>query len=386
MMPPRKEGGIMPLQERGIMELRQEFVMLAAQEGANMRELCRRYGISPTTGYGYLARWRAEGVAGLRDRSRRPHASPRSTTPAVEAAVLALRDAHPAWGGRKLHHALARQGVVQPLPAPSTITAILRRHDRLAEPVRPQHALQRFAAEAANDLWQLDFMGQPALPGGHVFPLTLLDDHSRFALAVVACAHQQSALVREHLAQAFRRYGLPRRILTDNGPPWGTAGAGGITALEAWWLQLGIAVSHGRPRHPQTQGKLERLHRTLWAETVGIRDLPDLATAQTRFDAVRQVYNHERPHAALGYAVPAHRYQLSPRAFPETAPELVYPPGDAVRKVQTDGTISWRNRDAFISYGLAGRQVGVRPTTHDGVCTVWYGHRQVATIDLTERS
>jgi transposase InsO family protein len=385
MLSPFKEELGMPLQEICIMDLRQEFVVLASQEGANMRELCRRYGISPTTGYRYLARWQAEGAAGLADRSRRPHTSPAITDAATEAAVLAVRDKNPAWGGRKLHHALARQGVVQPLPAPSTITAILRRHDRLAEAVRPTRDYQRFEAPQANELWQLDFMGEPDLPTGKVHPLTLLDDHSRFALLVAACPHERADLVRAHLTTAFQRYGLPRRILSDNGPPWGAAGAGGITALEAWWLRLGIAVSHGRPIHPQTQGKLERLHRTMWAEVVGIRNLPDLATAQRRFDAWRARYNGERPHEALAYAVPVERYRTSPRSFPETEPPISYGPDDAVRRVYQPGRISFGGREFFVSHGLIGLPVAVRPTPEQGQFTVWYCQRQVATIDLAER-
>jgi transposase InsO family protein len=373
----------MPMQEKRLMELRQEFVLLATQEGANVRELCRRYGISPTTGYRYLARWRAAGVAGLADGSRRPHTSPRLTEPAVEAAVVALRDAHPAWGGRKLHHALARQGVVQPVPAPSTMTAILRRHGRLDPPARPVHAWQRFEHPAPNALWQIDFMGQPDLPLGKVHPLTVLDDHSRFALVVAACRQETAEVVRVHLSWAFGCYGLPRRILVDNGAPWGTAGAGGLTALEAWWLGLGIAVTHGRIYHPQTQGKLERLHRTMWAEVPGIRDLPELATAQARFDAWRTVYNCQRPHEALGYAVPAERYRPSPRPFPKTPPPIVYSPDDAVRQVSHPGRISFRGREVFIGHGLIGQPVAVRPTREDGIFTVWYCQRQVATIDLT---
>jgi transposase InsO family protein len=271
---------------------------------------------------------------------------------------------------------------VQPLPAPSTITAILRRHDRLAAPTRPQRDYVRFEAARPNDLWQLDFMGQPDLPTGHVHPLTLLDDHSRFALLVVACPHEQGVLVQEHLTAAFQRYGLPQRMLSDNGPPWGAAGAGGITALEAWWLRLGIAVSHGKPRHPQTQGKLERLHRTIWAETFGIRELPDLATAQVRFDAWRTVYNQERPHEALADGVPAERYHLSARPFPTELPPIVYGPDDAVRKVQGDGTISFRGHDYFISHGLRGLPVALRRTRADAHYDVWYCQRQVANVDL----
>ncbi len=375
----------MPWQEQSLMVVREEFVMFAQQEGANIAELCRRCGISRKTGYKWLER-AAAGETAFTDRSRRPHGSPLTTPAAIAAAVLAKRDAHPAWGGRKLHQARARARLVQPVPAPSTITAILRRHGRLEPPLRPVHAYQRFEHPEPNDLWQLDFMGQPDLPAGKVHPLTLLDDHSRFALVVAACPHQQEDLVRALLTAAFRRYGLPRRILTDNGPPWGSGGTGRMTALEAWWRHLGIAVSHGRPRHPQTQGKLERLHRTLWAETVGIRDLPDLETAQRRCDAFRTVYNLERPHEALAHAVPASRYQPSPRPFPETLPPIIYGPEDAVRKVYHPGRISFRGRQHFISHGLIGLPVAVRLTGEEAVFAVWYCQRQVATIDLTEQS
>ena len=374
----------MPWQETSVMQVRQEFVTMAQHDGVSMAELCRRYGISRKTGYKWLTR-AAAGEPDWADRSRRPHTSPRMMAPEVEAVVLALREAHPAWGGRKLHHALMHEGMVQPVPAPSTITAILRRHGRLPVPERPTHAFQRFEHPAPNEVWQLDFMGQPDLPTGKVHPLTVLDDHSRFALVVAACPHQQEDLVREQLTAAFRRYGVPRRILSDNGSPWGGAGAGGITALEAWWLRLGIAVSHGRPYHPQTQGKVERLHRTLWAEVVGIRALPDLATAQRRFDAWRTVYNHQRPHEALAYAVPASRYHPSARPFPERLPPIVYGPDDVVRQVYHPGRISFRGREYFIGHGLIGQPVAVRPAAEENLWTIWYCQRQVATITLSER-
>jgi transposase InsO family protein len=239
----------MPWQEPSRMSMREEFVALARQEGANIAALCRGYGISRKTGYKWLAR-AAAGETVFPDRSHRPHTCPHRTDPTVEAAVLQLREQYPAWGGRKLHHTLARQGVVQPIPAPSTITAILRRHDRLPPPIRPSRDAQRFVADAPNDLWQIDFMGQPDLPTGKVHPLTVLDDHSRFALLLAACAAEQAEIVDAHVRALFRRYGLPRRILTDNGSPWGSAGTPGLTALAAGWLRLGIAVSHGRPHHP----------------------------------------------------------------------------------------------------------------------------------------
>jgi transposase InsO family protein len=367
----------MPWQERTVMAERLEFVAFAAQEGASIAALCRHFGISRKTGYKWLER--AAGESGVRDRSRRPLTSPGRTPREVEEQVLALRADHPAWGGRKLHHALARQGMVQP-PAPSTITAILRRHGLLT-PAPLARDFVRFAHAAPNALWQLDFMGHRALDQGRVHPLTLLDDHSRFALGVTACADEQHATVQEHLTASFRRYGLPHRILSDNGSPWGSAGRGGLTSLEAWLVQLGIAVSHGRAYHPQTQGKVERLHRTIAAEVFAQRQFADLATTQTAFTVFRTCYNHERPHEALDFAVPASRYQPSPRPFPETLPEITYGPEDAVRIVTVHGSIQWRQRRYFVSRGLVGRPVAVRPTPEDGRWAVYFCHRHVATID-----
>jgi transposase InsO family protein len=370
----------MPWQEQSRMSMRAEFVTWAHQEGANITEQSRRYGISRKTGYKWLAR-AAAGETAFTDRSHRPHRFPSRTAAAVEDAVLALRTEHPAWGGRKLHQTLQLQGLVQP-PAPSTITAILRRHDRLGAAVRPSRDYQRFVADEPNDLWQIDFMGQPTMPTGKIHPLTVLDDHSRFALLVAACAAEQAEIVAAHVLALCDRYGLPRRILTDNGPPWGTAGTPGLTALETSWLRLGIVVSHGRPLHPQTQGKVERLHRTIWAEVRGIHDCPNLDIAQHRFEVWRHGYNHQRPHEALDYAVPASRYRPSPRPLPTVRPPLVYGPEDAVRKVQADGAISFGGQDYFISHGLHGQPVAVRRTSEEGRWTVWYGQRQVATRDL----
>jgi transposase InsO family protein len=370
----------MPFMEVSRMESRQEFVTLAQQDGANIRGLCRRFGISPTTGY----RWLGRAAAGdsLTDRSRRPHHQPRRTDPAIEAAVVALRHQHPTWGGRTLKVVLER--TMERAPAAATITDILRRHG-LLDPARshPQ-ATRTFCAAAPNALWQMDFMGHHPLRQGRVHPFTVLDDHSRYALALEACANQQRATVELLLTAVFRRFGLPEVILCDNGPPWGTAGQGGITALEAWLLQLGIDVWHGRPRHPQTQGKIERFHRTVGHACFPATRPPmaTLAEAATTFAAMRQTYNHDRPHHALDMAVPASRYTMSVRAFPEILPPLVYDEGDEIRRVRAQGAISYHRRIIFVSRGLIGQPVAVRPTTTDGVIEVRFAHRLLQTIDL----
>jgi transposase InsO family protein len=373
----------MPWQEQTRMELRQEFVALARREGTNIRELCRRYGISAKTGYKWLRRADEAGEAGLGDRSRRPRTSPTKTAASLEEQVVALRALHPTWGGRKIHAWLDRQGPAD-VPAPSTVTAILRRHGLLADDPTASRHWQRFERDAPNELWQVDFLGHRAVDDGQrVHPLTVVDDHSRFLVGLVACSCEQQEVVQAHLTACFRRYGLPQAILTDNGPPWGTSGAGGITALEAWLLRLGVATRHGRAYHPQTQGKVERLHGTIVADVFAHRSLPDLAACQPAFDAFRRVYNRERPHEALAYAVPASRYGVSPRSFPESLPEIVYGPGDQVRQVRDQGAISFRGRSWFVSRGLIGLPVAVRPTTTDGLFEVVYCHREVATIDLT---
>ncbi len=369
----------MPWQERSVMSEREEFVAFARQEGAHITGLCEQFGISRKTGYKWLAR--AEAARPLGDRSRRPHTSPRQTPAAMEARILALRAQHPAWGGRKLHHRLVATGEAD-VPAPSTITAILRRHGVVAADP-PRRDFLRFEHPAPNDVWQMDFMGHRPLAQDRVHPWTLLDDHSRFALNLTACANEQQTTVTTLLTAAFRRYGLPGAILCDNGSPWGTAGMGGVTSLEAWLLRLGVEPWHGRPYHPQTQGKVERFHATIATEVLAWRPLTTLAEVQGHFDAFRSVYNLERPHEALDYAVPASRYQPSPRRFPAVVPPVVYDPVDVVRTVTVHGSISWQRRRVFVSRGLVGEPVAIRPTTVDGVWHVYYCQRQVASIALT---
>ena len=369
----------MPWQERSVMSERQEFVVFAQHEGANLTALCRQFGISRKTGYKWLAR--AEAAQALGDRSRRPRTSPRQTPAAMEARILELRAQHPAWGGRKLHHRLVATGVAD-VPAPSTITAVLRRHGLLAADP-PRRDFRRFEHAEPNALWQMDFMGHRPLRQDRLHPWTLLDDHSRFALGLTACANEQQPTVKDQLTAAFRRYGLPRAILCDNGAPWGTAGMGGLTSLEAWLLRLGVEPWHGRPRHPQTQGKVERFHSTIATEIFARHPLTTLAEVQGHFDAFRAIYNLQRPHEALADAVPASRYQPSPRPFPDHLPPLIYDADDIVRTVTVHGSISWQGRRHFISRGLINEPVALRPTDDPAIWTVVYSHRQVATIDLS---
>jgi transposase InsO family protein len=374
----------MPWQEATTVSLREEFVLLAGAAGANMRALCRRFGISPTTGYKLLRRWRAEGAAGLADRSRRPRASPRQTAPAIEAAILALRAAHPAWGPRKLRQGLVDSGATPPLPAASTIAAILRRNGCIDPAAAPTHTpWRRFARAAPNELWQMDFKGHlPLADGTRCHPLTVLDDHSRFCLALVACADERGATVQAALVAVFARYGLPDRMLVDNGAPWGADPAHPWTPLTVWLLRLGVVTSHGRPHHPQTQGKAERFHRTLAAEALGPRPFADLAAAQAAFDRFRHTYNLVRPHEALDLAVPAARFSLSPRLPPTELPAPSYGPDDTVRTVQQHGELHLGGWIYRVPHAFAGHRVAVRATRDAAIRAVCFGSVQIATLDL----
>ena len=365
------------------MSLRKEFVELALREGANRRALMRRFEISPTTAYKLLARYRAEGAAGLADRSRRPHHSPRRTPAALEAQVLALRDANAAWGGRTLQTRLRALGYAA-VPAPSTITAILRRHGRpVGTGSAPSRPWRRFEAERPNELWQMDFKGHFGLTSGRCHPLTVLDDHSRFAVGLRACANERAATVKEELTALFARYGLPERLLTDNGPPWGNAaGRDRHTRLTVWLIQLGIQVLHSRPHHPQTQGKAERFHRTLAAEVLRGRQFRDCPHAQHHFDRWRDVYNLERPHHALGLQPPISRYTPSPRSLPATLPPVEYAPGDDIRRVQWNGEIYLAGRRFLIGKAFHGYAVAVRPTAIDGELEVFFCRQRVRRIRL----
>jgi transposase InsO family protein len=372
----------MPWKEWNRMELRAEFVEQVLQGQQTMAAVCREYGIARRTGYKWLARYQAAGLAGLADGSRRPHQSPQHTEPAVEAQVLALRRAHGAWGGRKIRARLLALGEHR-VPAASTITDILRRHGYLDPEASAAHRpVQRFERQAPNELWQIDFKGHVGLSsGGRCHPLSMLDDHSRYNLALVACANEQRATVQAVLERTFGIYGLPDAMLMDNGPPWGGDATCRCTTLGVWLMRLAVQVLHGRPRHPQTQGKEERFHRTLAAEVLAGAPLSDLASAQERLDAWRIVYNQERPHEALGLAVPAARYVPSPRALPARLPEVSYPAGALVRRVYDGGRISFQGRRLRVGRAFEGLPVALTPLD-DGRWAVTFCGQDIARLDL----
>ena len=376
----------MPWKESSIMSQRQEFVMLASANNANIRQLCRRFGISPTTAYKWFGRYQSNGLAGLKDQSRRPKNSPRRSSDKVEQAVVKLRQKHPTWGGRKLGARL--KALKEPeVPSASTITAILHRHQLITPEATEQHKpYQRFEHPHPNDLWQMDFKGEFALEKGHCHPLTVLDDHSRFVTGLIACRDQTTSTVEASLTQIFRRYGLPYRMNMDNGVPWCAfvRNRRCWTQLGVWLVRLGIRVSFSRPYHPQTNGKDERFHRTLKLELLRDHAWRTFSQCQLEFDGWRQIYNCERPHEALGLATPVSRYQPSIRTFPERFPPIEYPLGEIVRKVDPNGMIKFENRKRYVGEAFRGLYVMLRHTTTEGCFEVCFLHQKIASLDLRQ--
>lgn len=372
----------MPWREYSVMSQRRELVVFAS-DNSNISHLSRRYGISRKTAYKWIKRYIQEGEEGLSDRSRRPRHSPMKTPTRLERAVLKVRKDHSTWGGRKIRARLIAIGY-DDVPSASTITAILHRNGKISTEESDKHrSWKSFEYEEPNELWQIDFKGHFPLRKGRCHPLTILDDHSRFSVGLRACTDEKRTTVHGELENLFNTYGLPGRILFDNGSPWGSSQGREIyTRLAVWLIRLGIRVIHSRAHHPQTLGKEERFHRTLKAELLSGREFYDIEQSQASFDSWRECYNFERPHEALDMATPAESYRPSSKEMPVSLPEIEYGPDEYVRKVQANGEIYFRGREFKVGQAFWGEPVAVRPTTEDGVFRVFYCSELIKTIDL----
>ena len=349
----------MPWLETDVRDQRIQFV-LTVRRGATVSEACRAFGISRTTGHKWLRREAAAGsVAVLSDRSRRPHHSPRQTAPAVVTRLSELR-AHFGWGGAKLAPLLAAEGHVL---NPRTIDRWIQRAGWTRRDSAPAPALQRFTHAAPNDLWQMDAKG--AYPLAHrqrCHTLSVLDDHSRFVVGLTPLLTLQTGAVRAALIGSFERYGVPAAMLMDHGAPWwSTQGPAGLTRLGVFLLKQGIRVVFSAVRHPQTQGKVERFHRTL-AERLRWVGVPTTLAGFTRTLAwFREEYNEVRPHAALGLTPPAAHFTPSPRPYRATPRAWIYPDGLDIRRVHRRGLIQIAGETYFVSEALAGEDVACVP-------------------------
>ncbi len=349
-----------------------------------MSELCAAFGISRTTGYKWLRRWRGQGPAGLEDRSRAPRCHGRQMAPEQAEAILALRRDRPHWGPRKLRVILETQQPEVCWPAASTIGDLLRRHGlserrRRRATIAGPHPADFAPVTAPNDLWCIDFKGWfRTRDGRRCDPLTITDAYSRYALVcqIVKPAYRPVEAV---VMKAFKRYGLPKAMRCDNGPPFAAPGPGGLTRLSLGWLKAGIALERIEAGKPQQNGRHERFHRTLKQETSS----PPAANAreqQARFDAFCHDYNHKRPHEALAQKPPASLWQPSTRAYPKELAQPWYDACHAVRRVRPSGEIKWAGRSVFISETLAGESVGIAET-RDGDWLVRYAQIDLGIID-----
>ncbi len=345
----------MPWKTMDVREQRVRFVVAALRGEQSLSSLCREFGVSRPTGRLWLERYRSGGVEAIAERSRRPQHSPRQTASELERHVIQLRQRYPDWGARKLEVLLAAAGVE--LTA-STIHRILLRHRMVRPEDRHRPAPRRFERATPNDLWQMDFKG-PKSWHQTVGPLSILDDHSRYVIALEALGSTRAEPVRERLERAFQECGVPQSMLMDHGVPWWSwAGpAAASTGLALWLMKQGIRLHWSGIGHPQTQGKVERFHGTL-QRALDKRGL-DGESPQHWLDRYRWEHNHLRPHEALGMRTPASRWCPSPRRYDSNPPRWHYPEGAWVLKVDCQGKLEIRNTKWRIGRALAAQWVQV---------------------------
>jgi len=361
-----------------------EFVEKASRDGANVAALCREYGISRQTGYKLLRRYAKQGYDGLEERSRRPKSTPLSTAEDVVAAVLTLRQRHPRWGAKKLMVVL-RRTLGEDTPSVRTVHRLLMRFGQVKRRgVKPQLSLVEHApkveVKAPNDLWTIDFKGWwRTRDGKRCDPLTVRDAHSRFVLALELVERATTENVRAVMERLFRRYGLPKAIQSDNGSPFiCSQSMAGLTALSAWWVSLGIVVIRSRPAKPQDNGGHERMHADV-AGDLETNPAASRASQQRACSRWRQVFNHVRPHEALGQRTPAAVYKSSRRRY--GAQRTSYPLNWIKRSVGPGGSVSVAGDEYFLSTALRGHVVALEPTR--GMrCRVWLRSMPLGEVEI----
>ena len=374
--------GVLPV------DLRLEFNRAFAAGWCSMTELCAQYGISRKTGYKWVARFAAEGRAGLVDRSRRPHQSPRATDARVVELLCEARRGHPTWSARKLIAVLRRQQPALAWPARSTGCALLKAQDLVQARRRRVRARAPHAPLAPmtqpNEVWTTDFKGEFRTGDRrYCYPLTVRDGFSRYVLRCDALPTKNTAVTRQRFERVFREYGLPARIRSDNGEPFAGTGLTRLSRLAAWWIRLGIQPERIALGHPEQNGSHEQFHRVLKAETAR-PPAASLLAQQRRFRHFCAEYNEERPHEAFGDHPPASRYTASQRPFPARLPPLDYPGHLEVRRVSPFGQVSWRNRALYLTEVLGGEDVAFEEVD-DGVWLLYFATVRLARFDERTR-
>ena len=371
------------------MEEKARFVFEYQQDEHTMTELCERYGIARETGYVWWRRYRAQGLEGLLELNRAPARHPNQTPAAIEQAVLELRQAHMRWGPRKLKRILERDQPGRAWPAASTMGALLKR-EGLVVPRKKRRKTAPYTeplahADAANRVWCADFKGWFRTANGtRIDPLTISDAHSRYLLRCQAVEKTDTARVQAIFEAAFREYGMPTAIRTDNGAPFASTAIAGLSRLAVWWIKLGIIPERIAAGHPEQNGRHERMHRTLKQE-VAMPPAQDRRAQQRALEHFRQEYNQVRPHEALGMKTPASVYVASAHEYPRQVPEPEYPDSMLVRPVHSKGHFRWKKRhDVFLSEVLWGERIGLLPIDERWF-TVYFAHVPLARFDSRER-
>jgi putative transposase len=365
------------------MKERLAFVLEVERGERTVSELCRVFGVSRKTGYKMLGRYRESGAVGLEDLSRAPHTHPNAMSQQTAAEIVRLRRHFPDWGAVKLLDWLERHKPHLALPAPCTAAELLKREGLVKARACKRHSTPYGApfvqATAANDLWGADFKGQFRMGNGALcYPLTLSDGASRFFLCCQALSRPTYAQTQPSCEHAFREYGLPSAMRTDNGEPFASCGLGGLSRLSLWWIKLGIIPERIRPGHPEQNPRHERLHGTLKR---GCAIAANLKQQQRAFDRFRDVYNNERSHQSLGRnQTPAMHYQPSARPYPSKVPELSYPETYVIKRVRLNGSISWVGRDWYMAALLYRELIGLNPID-DGIWIVFVGPVAVGRLD-----
>lgn len=372
----------MPWKEETIMSIKEDFVKRALAKEISFSHLCNEYQITRKTGYRLMNEYYQQGMKGLLPKSKKPLSSPYKTELEIEEAIVTTRFKYPTWGARKILRYLTNKGM-KSLPAASTTTAILKRYNLISiEESLKRQKLIRFERENPNDLWQMDFKGKFQLLTKQIcYPLTIIDDHSRFSLCIKASQNEQFLPVKQRLINVFQKYGLPNQINVDNGNPWGNSKLLRFTALTVWLMRLGIRISHSRPRHPQTNGKLERFHRTLKNDLILRHPMRSFSHAQKLFDNWRHDYNHERPHEAIKMEVPAKCYQASKKEFSVQPPRIEYNDNAIVRKVRGNGYISYKNQEYLVGEAFKEHLVEVKQDEINRSIELYFGQFNIYTYD-----
>ncbi len=366
------------------MEERARFVLERERGLYSMSELCAIYGVSRNTGYQWWRRYQQTGLAELCDRSRAPRRHPNQTAEEIEAAVLELRRAHMRWGPRKLKRVLEREHPATRWPAASTMGTLLGREGLAIAPSKRRktepYGRPFAAATEPNRVWCADFKGWfRTQDGERIDPLTVSDAHSRYLLRCQAVEKTNTARVQAIFEAAFREYGMPQAIRSDNGAPFASRAIAGLSRLAVWWMKLGIVPERIAAGHPEQNGRHERMHRTLKAETA-TPPAVNRRAQQRSFDRFRQEYNQQRPHEALAMQTPAAVYVSSERAFPARVPEPEYGSALQVRKVRPCGNFTWGGEDVFLSEVLQGERIGLLPI-EDGHFIIYFAEVPIARFD-----